>query len=588
MAKKYVYVIVVFALLFIFLFCSFYLVPSIKLRTALRNHDWVWIENICKEKLAKNPDDIKYKSLIFYTLLRSKYDADVKLSFSDSKIYPKSRDILFRMSTCEANMLLLERRSKSKRKPKMDEFTYLKDIIHEELSLNFTSNKQITQVVKYLSSSGRKMLQLWKGNKIDNYYDNILLAIDSSFGSKEASSTLASKTNSDSTVTSVMPYCGEGLAYYIPKYLDNNPSLFTDPNLIEYFAIMKASKVLKEVYSQYPNSISIADLRAFLQMNDSQSSDKTFNPLILSSWSKLNPVILNPGYNLSYLTELLNTSKDFSISFSMHSPADSLLPMVLTATAYNQDKQEYLCWTYKYSKDGFIPTNIENLLNPIICKELYTVYKVQNKNSKSSFQFGALQVKPIKSISSKLKYDPMLYPIYNYNGYYSWYGGYKVVDEVTTNDEAILTKVGNYSLDEEVSVLLSKADDIRITNTPSSNTSIFASSSSPYDYLLWTNPYSGMGTPYSYTPTFNPYSSSSSYETYNSYLQKSVDERCRQIQKNSRDNYEMYLRMYDRERLEADSYFRDYQRTGDARALERSKDCESRAGSYLEKANIWK
>ena len=221
-------------------------------------------------------------------------------------------------------------------------------------------------------------------------------------------------------------------------------------------------------------------------------------------------------------------------------------------------------------------------------KELYSVYKVQNKDSKPSFQFGVLQVKPIKSTSSKLKYDPMLYPIYNYNGYLSWNGGYKVVDEVTTNNEAILTKVGNYSLDEKRSVLLSKADDIRITNTPSSNTSIFASSSSPYDYLLWTNPYSGMGTPSTYTPTFNTHSSSSSYESYNSYLQKSADERCRQLQKYSQDNYEMYMRMYDRERSEADSYFRDYQRTGDARALERSKDCESRARCYLDKANIWK
>lgn len=592
MDRKYIYVVVIGTILLSsILFCSLYLVPKIKLSTALRNHDWATTKDICKEKLNKNRDDIKYQSLYLYTLLREKYDNDVKQSFSDHKVSPKSRDILFRMATCEANMLLLDSRNQSNYKPKLDELTYLKDIMHEELSLDFESKEQITQIIKYLSSAGRKMLKLGKGNNEDNYYDNILLAIDSSFGSKDADGTLASKTTTDSTVTAVFPFCGEGLAGYVSRYLDNNPSLFEDPNLIEYFAIMKASKLLKEVYSQYPNSISIADHRASIQKNNFQSSNKTFNPLILSSWSKLNPVIMNPGYNLTYLTELLNTSRDnnsFSISFSMHSPTDNMLPIVLTATAYNQDKQEYLCWIYKCSKNGFIPINIENLSNPINSKELYSVYKVENKNSKPSFQFGILQVKPVKSTAAKLKYDSMLYPVYNYNGYLSWYGGYKVVDEITTNDEAILTQVGNYSLEEERSVLLSKADDIRITNTPSSNTSIFASSSSPYDYFLWANPYSGMGTQSIYTPSFNTYSSNSSYESYNSYLQRSVDERCRQIQKNSQDNYEMYMRMYDRERSEADSYFRDYQRTGDARDLERSKDGESRARSYLDKANIWK
>jgi len=50
----------------------------------------------------------------------------------------------------------------------------------------------------------------------------------------------------------------------------------------------------------------------------------------------------------------------------------------------------------------------------------------------------------------------------------------------------------------------------------------------------------------------------------------------------------MYMKFYDRERAEADSYFRQYNMHGDVDDLRKSKDCEARAKDYLEKANIWK
>jgi len=52
--------------------------------------------------------------------------------------------------------------------------------------------------------------------------------------------------------------------------------------------------------------------------------------------------------------------------------------------------------------------------------------------------------------------------------------------------------------------------------------------------------------------------------------------------------YEMYMRFYDQEQAETDSYLRKYELYGNIDDLEKSKRCQSRANDYLEKANIWK
>lgn len=50
----------------------------------------------------------------------------------------------------------------------------------------------------------------------------------------------------------------------------------------------------------------------------------------------------------------------------------------------------------------------------------------------------------------------------------------------------------------------------------------------------------------------------------------------------------MYMRLYEQEQAESDSYFKRYQNYGSLDDLVRSKECQSRANDYLENANIWK
>lgn len=95
---------------------------------------------------------------------------------------------------------------------------------------------------------------------------------------------------------------------------------------------------------------------------------------------------------------------------------------------------------------------------------------------------------------------------------------------------------------------------------------------------------------YATSPSYSSSSSvpASSNASYNAYLNNEADKAVNREKKNSKDNYDMYMRLYDRERAEADSYYRQYNIHGDVDDLRKSKDCEARAKDYLEKANIWK
>jgi len=81
---------------------------------------------------------------------------------------------------------------------------------------------------------------------------------------------------------------------------------------------------------------------------------------------------------------------------------------------------------------------------------------------------------------------------------------------------------------------------------------------------------------------------SSSDSQYNEYLKNQTDNRVNQIKKNNKDNYDMFMRLYDKEKAEADLYYREYTIHGNTSDLQHSKDCEARATDYLQKANIWK
>ena len=50
----------------------------------------------------------------------------------------------------------------------------------------------------------------------------------------------------------------------------------------------------------------------------------------------------------------------------------------------------------------------------------------------------------------------------------------------------------------------------------------------------------------------------------------------------------MYMKLYEREKAEADSYLKSYNLYRDTDDLKKSQDCLERAKEYLEKANIWK
>ncbi|HNW57390.1 MAG TPA: leucine-rich repeat protein [Bacteroidales bacterium] len=93
------------------------------------------------------------------------------------------------------------------------------------------------------------------------------------------------------------------------------------------------------------------------------------------------------------------------------------------------------------------------------------------------------------------------------------------------------------------------------------------------------------------------YNSSSNYSNYsnynnqqdnNSYLDDMANKAVYREQQNSRDKYNMYMKLYEQEQAESDSYFKRYQISGDLDDLRRSKEDQSRANDYLQKANIWK
>lgn len=84
----------------------------------------------------------------------------------------------------------------------------------------------------------------------------------------------------------------------------------------------------------------------------------------------------------------------------------------------------------------------------------------------------------------------------------------------------------------------------------------------------------------------NNLSNGNSYN--NNTLNNVVDRSVERNNKYSDNQYNMYMRLYDQEKAEADSYFRKYELYGNLDDLKRSKSCQTRANDYLEKANIWK
>jgi len=88
----------------------------------------------------------------------------------------------------------------------------------------------------------------------------------------------------------------------------------------------------------------------------------------------------------------------------------------------------------------------------------------------------------------------------------------------------------------------------------------------------------------------NTYNSNvnNSNSSYGNNLNDIANKAAERNQKYGNDKYEMYMRLYEQEQAEADSYYRRYETYGNIDDLNRAKACQSRANDYREKANIWK
>lgn len=81
---------------------------------------------------------------------------------------------------------------------------------------------------------------------------------------------------------------------------------------------------------------------------------------------------------------------------------------------------------------------------------------------------------------------------------------------------------------------------------------------------------------------------SASNSKINTYLNEQADKGVNRLKQNSKDRYDMYMRLYREAKSEAESSFHAYEMSKDVSDLIKSNDYQAQADEYLEYADIWK
>lgn len=90
-----------------------------------------------------------------------------------------------------------------------------------------------------------------------------------------------------------------------------------------------------------------------------------------------------------------------------------------------------------------------------------------------------------------------------------------------------------------------------------------------------------------YNSTYN--NGTSSYSTPdNTILNNASDRAVIREEQHAKNMFDMYMRLYEQEQAEADSYFRKFDSYGNPEDLRKAKECQSRANDYRANADIWK